>query len=237
MNTICVMCEGSTEVSFVKSVLSEYLQGRITFIAKTFVTSSNHKTGSVNKGGIPSYISVKNQIINTIRTSSCDYVTTMIDYYGLRKDFPGNDNKAENDSVSIYNKIDFLENEFNKDIETSINQYNIRTKFFSYFQLHEFETLLYSDLDKLQEVEPEWCDKEIIKLKDSIKQYNNIELINDSPDTAPSKRLKNAFSNTKYSKTTHSNFIIKSIGIDNIREKCKHFNQWLDKIESITQSM
>lgn len=62
-------------------------------------------------------------------------------------------------------------------------------------------------------------------------------MINDSPDTAPSKRLKNAFSNTKYSKTTHSNLIIKSIGIDNIREKCKHFNQWLDKIESITQSM
>lgn len=233
MKTIYVMCEGSTEVSFVNSVLSEYLQDRITFIAKTFVTSSNHKTGSVNKGGIPNYISAKNQIINTIRTSSCDYITTMIDYYGLRKDFPGNDNKAENDSINIYNKIEFLENEFNKDIKTCINQYNTRTEFFAYFQLHEFETLLYTDLDKLQEVEPEWHNKEIKKLKDSIKQYNNIELINNSPDTAPSKRLQNAFSNTKYSKTIHSNLIIKSIGINNIREKCEHFNQWLNKIESI----
>ena len=100
--------------------------------------------------------------------------------------------------------------------------------------MHEFETLLFSDLDKLLEVEPEWDYKEIKNLKNSIKSFDSIELINNSPETAPSKRLSEAFK-VRYNKITHSTSIIEKIGIDNIRVKCRHFNEWLDKIENILE--
>lgn len=233
MKTVYVMCEGDSEVTFVKEILSEYLQGQILFYPITFTTSFNRKKGEIYRGGVPVYDSVKKHISGAIKSGNCNYLTTMIDYYGLSgKGFPGvSDNRAVYND--IYSEIAFLENEFNKDIENLIKENNLNVNFFSYYQLHEFETLLFSDLDKLKLIEPEWSEKEINLLKESIRNFNNIEFINNSPNTAPSKRLNKAFSNVKYNKIIHSKLIIEAISIDNIRAKCRHFDEWLVKIENL----
>lgn len=228
MKNVLIMCEGDTEVNFVKNILNIYFQGKIIFYPVKFVTSFNRRKGEIKKGGIPNYESVKNQIENFIRENHYNYITTMIDYYGIAgQGFP------DNQYNDIYDKIIDLEKKVNEDIDTIIKQNKKNTKFFAYFQLHEFETLLFSDLDKLPLVEPEWREKEIKNLKNSVKTFDSVELINNSPDTAPSKRLGNAFSKVSYNKITHSTLIVQAIGLDNIRAKCGHFNEWMDKIENI----
>lgn len=229
MKNVLIMCEGDTEVNFVKNILNIYFHGKIIFYPVKFITSFNRRKGQTKKGGIPNYESVKNQIENFINENHYNYITTMIDYYGIAgQGFPNN---QYND---IYDKIDKLEEKFNEDIELIIKRNNKNIKFFAYFQLYEFETLLFSDLDKLPLVEPEWSENELKNLKNSVKSFNNIELINNNPKTAPSKRLGEAFK-VRYNKIIHSTSIIEKIGVDNIRDKCRHFNEWLDKIENILE--
>lgn len=94
--------------------------------------------------------------------------------------------------------------------------------------MYEFEGLLFSSPNTiasvLQKPELEKWAEEILD------HFNgNPELINDSPETAPSKRLKN----TPYRKTTHGPNIIKEMGIPKLRDKCGKFNEWLCKLEAL----
>ncbi|PCI01522.1 MAG: hypothetical protein COB76_01195 [Alphaproteobacteria bacterium] len=67
--------------------------------------------------------------------------------------------------------------------------------------------------------------------QDTLKKFNNEpEKINNSPDTAPSKRL---LGKTNYKKTVHGPNIAEEIGLDKIRDICPNFDQWLVEIESL----
>lgn len=54
-------------------------------------------------------------------------------------------------------------------------------------------------------------------------------MINDSPLTAPSKRL----AETPYRKVTHGPTIAHEIGLPVLREKCTGFGAWLDALEAL----
>jgi hypothetical protein len=71
------------------------------------------------------------------------------------------------------------------------------------------------------------------EIEKTIKSFNgNIEEINDSPQTAPSKRIEKIFkdSNEKYNKIFHGVNIVMDIGIETIRSKSKRFDNWIDKL-------
>ena len=95
--------------------------------------------------------------------------------------------------------------------------------------MHEFEGLLFSCpasiANELGEEDAEKWAKGVLR-----KFENDPERINDSPETAPSKRLED---NTGYRKTTHGPNIAAEIGIDKIREQCSGFNAWLNDIEAL----
>ena len=61
---------------------------------------------------------------------------------------------------------------------------------------------------------------------------NNPELVNNSPETAPSKRILKAYSS--YQKITDGTNICRDLGIQKIREHCPHFDNWISTI--ITRS-
>ena len=62
-------------------------------------------------------------------------------------------------------------------------------------------------------------------------QFSSLEDINDSRETAPSKRIERIFEGT-YSKTEHGPLIAESIGMDVIRAKCPAFNEWVGKLQA-----
>ena len=95
--------------------------------------------------------------------------------------------------------------------------------------MYEFEGILFSCPEAMGRGlnEPgieDWC-------KEVLDSFNgNPEAINDSIETAPSKRL---LKQTGYRKTTHGPNIAREIGIEKIREMCRGFNDWLSRLEEL----
>ncbi|MFA8449505.1 MAG: DUF4276 family protein [Bacteroidales bacterium] len=144
--------------------------------------------------------------------------STMFDLYALPTSFP-----KYQDAIKIanpYEKVKYLEIAFKEDINDS--------RFIPYIQLHEFESLI---LSKPQELELEYFDhsksiEKLIKLLDS--KNGNAELINDNPETAPSKRIIELI--PEYNKVSAGADIAGIIGIDYLKKNCKHFNNWTEKL-------
>lgn len=212
-----IFVEGQTEETFVTDVLGPYFAQKSIFFSPIIAqTSKGHK------GGIVSYAKVKHQIVRLCK-SDCDaYVTTLIDFYALPTDFPSIREAKYTAKKDAFEKVKYLEAAFEKDI----NQPN----FIGNLALHEYEAYLFCDpshfgywLDENDEA----IDK-LRKIKDS---FASPEHINNSPQTAPSKRILALIPN--YKKTIHGPLIADDIGLDEIRRQCKHFSDWLAKIESL----
>ena len=62
-------------------------------------------------------------------------------------------------------------------------------------------------------------------------QSQTPEHINDSPLTAPSKRLAQVYEG-RYGKT-EGNIVASLIGLATIRRECRHFDAWLTKLENL----
>jgi hypothetical protein len=60
---------------------------------------------------------------------------------------------------------------------------------------------------------------------------SNPELINESPQTAPSKRILKICDS--YDKVDDGILILKEIGLNKLRSECTHFNEWLTKLEGL----
>jgi len=73
-------------------------------------------------------------------------------------------------------------------------------------------------------------------ISDVLKDCGEPEAINNSPTTAPSKRLDAWAEGGKFKKTTTGIAIAEDIGINGMREKCTVFNTWLVSLESLVGS-
>lgn len=62
-------------------------------------------------------------------------------------------------------------------------------------------------------------------LLNAAEDFENPEMINNSPATAPSKRLIDAIPD--YNKVIYGNCVAMDIGLEKIREKCPLFNEWI----------
>ena len=59
------------------------------------------------------------------------------------------------------------------------------------------------------------------------------EEIDDSPDTAPSKRIQALIPG--YRKPLSGTLAARAIGLPRIRSACPHFSDWLDRLENLPQ--
>ncbi len=63
------------------------------------------------------------------------------------------------------------------------------------------------------------------------QKFENPELIDDDPVTAPSKRLLDLY--PAYDKRFFGELVAESIGIHQIRSVCPHFNRWIERLEKL----
>ncbi|MBL8150016.1 MAG: DUF4276 family protein [Blastocatellia bacterium] len=206
---VYVFCEGETEETFVKEILYRHLQERF----RIFVTP-------INLGGVSKYEEVRKQINIQLKTDRAAWVTTMIDYYGL-KDFLNKDNLSS--SMSSYEKAKILQKAFQEDIGSS--------NFIANLMIHEFEALLFSDTEAFNKNFP--ADV-VNKLKSICGKFETPEHINDSKNSAPSKRIASCCKG--YDKIIHGNLIALDIGLETLRKQCHNFDEWVSKIENLAQA-
>lgn len=224
---IHVLCEGQTEQGFVEDVLKLYLMQNGVTAVKSVLLTTNKKLNA--KGGMLSYVQAKRDLELMEKTSiDGEYekhiLTTMFDLYALPDDFPGYDEEMKvNDR---YVRVKNLEQAFASDIDD--------VRFVPYIQLHEFEALVFCGIQHLKDMYPD-CEKGCKSLNKALELQPNPELINDGPETAPSKRIIKAIeeeSTTHYSynKPKTGRYITKLVGMDTLRSRCRHFDEWITRL-------
>jgi len=214
-----ITAEGFSEERFISDILRPHLL-EFGIYAESRKVLTNRKLRK--RGGIVSYAKFKNDITQWFRECPDVYHSTLIDLYGLKPDFPGH---HEAKMKQPYERIEFMEDALKNELDFH--------KFIPYIQLHEFESLLFSDTEILQQ----WLGlyntlpKRCFELIKNTAGHGNPELINDNPNTAPSKRIL-GLCNT-YDKVDDGVLILKEIGITKLREHCKHFGEWITKLEQL----
>lgn len=76
-------------------------------------------------------------------------------------------------------------------------------------------------------------EADIKRLNEIISEFPNPEDIDNGPNTAPSKRLKEAIPG--YDKVLYGTGLLQIIGIETILSKCPHFKEWINKIKAELQ--
>lgn len=110
-----------------------------------------------------------------------------------------------------------------EDVADAVNH-----RFIPYLQLHEFEGLLFNNIQLFYDQVPKAELIGIEELKQTFADYENPEMINNNKETAPSNRLQRIIKG--YNKTLYGHYFAEAIGIDRIRAKSPRFNQWIEKI-------
>lgn len=98
--------------------------------------------------------------------------------------------------------------------------------------MHEFEGMLFSDCAKFAAgiYQPE-LETRLQEIRDS---FATPEEINDSPLTAPSKRVEQLC--PTYTKPLFGILAALHIGLEAIRQQCPHFRQWIETLENYPAS-
>ena len=218
---VIVLTEGRTEQRFVKRILAPYMGERHIFLTPVQL----NKPGA--RGGDVRYARAKNDIEYHLKKRQDTWITLLIDYYGIGRDWPGIDSIRPGASPSeIAHAIcTATQSAIDKDLP------NYRSdRFVPHIAIYEFEALLFSDPKKL--ANGIQVDQSHI---DSInEECGEPEAIDNSQDTAPSKRIENLCS--RFRKTSTGISIADEIGVDRMRSKCPVFNDWLELLEALVEA-
>lgn len=216
MKRLIIVCEGPTEHEFCMDVLAPALLKNDIYLDAPLVKKSN--------GGIVPWPNIRRQIETHLHEENA-HVSMLLDYYGIKDsyNFPGwNESKM----ISSKNdKLQFLCRSMKSDIAQELS-----SRFIPYMQIHEFESLLFSDIDVFKN-NFDNQEMDFPKLEDAIREFPNPEDINSRPTLAPSKRLIDAISG--YDKVVFGSCLAEEIGLERILEKCPLFSQWFSSLQSI----
>lgn len=220
MKRIYILCEGQAEERFVTDVLAPAFYEKEIFLTPVVIVTKR-TVNKKYKGGISTYGKIRSELIALCGQHKNELVTTMIDYYMLPEDTPGYNNSEK----ELYDKIAFIEKEINRDIAEQSG----RTNLICYLSVHEYEALLFSDVNKFKKIINTDDSTSVLDHLNQISaEFENPEHINTSVETAPSKRILQLL--PRYAKVADGTILAKEIGVDSMRRHCPHFNQWLEML-------
>lgn len=225
MKRVCIVCEGQTEETFVRDVLAPaFYDLGLNLIPEMVETSPGHK------GGALKYDRVKRHLRNTLRQNSAPVVTTLFDLYRLDTGFPGFD--ASLAQPNLLQRLNVLKQALHADIVAEAGCEPSR--FIPYIQPHEFEALLFSDVQTLIRIEPGW-QRAGAPLAAARAAAESPEHINNRPETKPAAHLERELSNPSYRKRRHGPIAAQKIGLTKIEAECAFFAGWLVQIRKLAQ--
>ena len=207
---LAISVEGRTEEEFVKSVLAPHLQ-------QSPVTPTAIQLGRARSrrgGGNVSIERLASEMAGLYY--NFDAVTSLVDFYGFR-------GKGDR-------KVEELEEHLAQEIQKKVSSGWDQRKVIPYVQKHEFEGLLFSNVNAFSAVTGA-TDQLVDRLREVRSRFPSPEDINDNPDTAPSKRIKMLI--PEYQKVVAGPLIARETGLETIRAECPRFAQWLARLESL----
>ncbi len=220
MTRVHIICEGQTEETFVNEVLAPHLARHQVYPAAALVGKPGHKGGHVTTARMA--FDIKRRLLDD-RQAWC---TTFFDFYGLDADFVGKAAAAARQSH--VEKATVVEAALKKHMTAQTDDTAI-LRFIPYVQMYEFEGLLFSDPAKM--AVGLYQNDLAAQLAAIRSEFGTPEEINDSPHTAPSKRIVELMPD--YEKPLHGSLAALEVGLDVIRAACPRFNLWIATLESL----
>ena len=233
MARVLILVEGKTEKDFVDAVLAPYLYGKRFQAVSAKLMGNARQTN--RRGGIRSWVSVRDEIVRHLTEDRSRYVSTMVDYYALPGDpkrperaWPG---RFEANELPFSAKARSIETKLQEAIAIKMgNAWNPRW-FIPYVMMHEFEAMLFSDCQMFaRSLGREDLTEAFQSIRDS---FSCPEEINDSEETSPSHRVTNLV--RRYNKPLDGVDAAEAIGLDTIRKECPGFRWWLEQLESLAE--
>jgi len=222
VSRLLALVEGQTEEDFVKSVLAPYLVNRgYTSVSPRLLGNARQRN---RRGGIKAWTSARNDILSHLKQDQGIIVTTMVDYYGLPQTWPG---RVQAPLQAFADRAATVEREILKDVKDELGGNFDQRRFVPYVVMHEFEGLLFSDATGFGRgiARPDLSPK-FQAIRD---EFPTPEEINDSLDTAPSKRVEGLIPG--YQKPLMGALAAREIGLDTIRRECPLFAGWIEELE------
>jgi len=217
---IMVLVEGKTEEIFVNDLLRPYMARKKIYLYPTQMSKPGQKGGDVR------FSRARKDIGMHLKQRDDTYVTTFIDFYGT-KEWPGLDSVRSGATPSEIAQT--INDATTTEVVNLFGDWRADIRFIPYVAVHEFEAMLFSDIDLLSSR----LNVNREQVEQVLAEYGEPEAVNNNPETAPSKRLDAWSMNGKFPKTTTGIVIAREIGIPKIRKSCPLFGNWLTTIETI----
>jgi len=217
MRYLHILCEGPTERNVAKDVIAPYLDPLSVQVSYSIYTTKRPAGGPAFKGGLSRWPKLERELRLLLRNTSTTVLTTMLDYYAFPADAPG---MADRRHGSPHDRV--------RHVESAVAEVIGSTRFLPNLVLHEIEAWVLSDCVRLGDLmgDPRPADE----LARIVRQQAGPELVNDGPDTAPSKRIMTAY--PRYNKPADGPLVIADAGLDAVRRRCPHADSWLREIET-----
>lgn len=228
MTRLLVHVEGQTEETFVEELLRPHLLEKgFSLVAAKLMGNARLRE---NRGGVKPWPSVRDDIARHLLADKGCYSTSMVDYYALpqhgQSAWPG---RALANTLAHQQKASTVEEATLRDIALHLNLAMHEVRFVPYVVMHEFEALLFSECDLFAAgIGRDSLSVEFQKIRN---QFTSPEEINDSPQTAPSKRIERLVPG--YQKPLLGNLAALEIGLTRMRAECPQFANWLNRLEAI----
>ena len=224
---LLVHVEGDTEELFVNELLASHLYEH------GYDEVSARKIGNARqrqkRSGIPAWESARTGIVRHLKGDKSCLVTTMVDYYGLpqsgSRKWPGRTQISR--TMQAHQKARYIENEIMKDLQKVMPADFDQRRFIPFVMMHEFEALLFSDCRRFANgIGHKELAKDFQVIRDA---FPTPEDIDDSPRTAPSKRIRDFC--PQYEKSLMGPLASLEIGIEAMCRECPHFADWLQRLK------
>lgn len=231
MARLLVHVEGQTEETFVGEVLAPHLYARgYQNVSARLLGNSRQRS---HRGGARAWSAVRTDILNHLRQDRDCLVTTMVDFYALPqagpKEWPG---RAKAALTHFTQKAATVEAALKADIVAEMGPRFDARRFLPYVVMHEFEGLLFSDCERFARgIGRDALAADFQRIRDD---FETPEEINDSPLTAPSKRVEALVPG--YEKPLLGALAALEVGLDAIRSACPNFDAWLEYLERWPQA-
>ena len=228
MSRLLLHVEGETEETFVNDVLAPHLYARgYDSVRARLVGNARQRD---RRGGIRDWNAVRRDITNHLRKDTGSFATTMVDYYGLprsgQRAWPG---RSRASTLPFPKKADAVEAALRVDVDREMGGGFDLNRFVPFVMMHEFEALLFSDCEQFgRGIGRPDLAASFQGIRD---QFASPEEIDDSPETAPSKRVESLVAG--YQKPFLGILAALEIGLDAMRRECPHFAMWLSRLEAL----
>ena len=232
MTRLLIHVEGETEETFVNKLLAPHLY-RIGYsqVGARLMGNARQRSG---RGGGRAWSSVRQGIVNHLNADTGCVVSTMVDYYGLpqtgTRAWP---KRVDSAQLPFPCRPVSVENALHDDVIRHMDHGFNDSRFVPFVMMHEFEALLFSDCRRFAEGIGNGAQL-VRDFQDIRDQFDTPEHINDSPFTAPSKRITALVPG--YQKPLDGTNAALHIGLDTIRGQCPHFADWLSRLEHLLES-